>query len=168
MQPRQLVRTAFDTAVFGPVYATINAMIQHPLPHDPEKLWQGINMKLPPVVNWFNAHYPPRIVRKILLSQKMRQEHREGIEEHYDVSNEFYSLFLDERYMFYACADFHSSQDTLEQSQTNKANFIVDLLDPKPAEKILDPGCVWLTVPHKSSRRKKRWSGFWSEGIPGE
>jgi len=143
MQGRQLARAAFDTAVFGPIYGLINGLVRHPLPHDPEKLWEGINQELHPVINWFNSHYPPSFMRRLLLSQKLRQKHQEGIEEHYDVSNEFYSLFLDKHSMFYTCADFHSPNDTLEDAQANKAEFILNLLDPKPGEKILDLGCGW-------------------------
>ncbi|MDA0588360.1 MAG: class I SAM-dependent methyltransferase [Planctomycetota bacterium] len=137
------LRTALDTAIYGPIYGVMNSLIRNPLPHDPEMLWQGINQELPAVVNWLNAHYPPYFARKLLLSRKLRQEHHEGIEEHYDVSNEFYRLFLDERYMFYTCADFRTPQDTLEEAQTNKANFLLNLIDPRPGEKILDLGCGW-------------------------
>ena len=73
----------------------------------------------------------------------MRQDHRLGIEEHYDVSNEFYKLFLDKKFMFYSCADFHQPNDTIEQAQTHKANFLLKLIDPHPGEKILELGCGW-------------------------
>jgi cyclopropane-fatty-acyl-phospholipid synthase len=45
--------------------------------------------------------------------------------------------------MFYSCADFQHSTDTLEQAQTNKANDFVRLLAPAPGERILDLGCGW-------------------------
>jgi cyclopropane-fatty-acyl-phospholipid synthase len=82
-------------------------------------------------------------MRRILLAAKMSQDHLLGISAHYDVSNEFYKLFLDRKYMFYTCADFHSPTDSLEQAQTHKAEFILKLIDPKPGEKILDLGCGW-------------------------
>jgi cyclopropane-fatty-acyl-phospholipid synthase len=59
------------------------------------------------------------------------------------VSNEFYKLFLDKKYMFYSCADFARGDETLEEAQTAKADFILQLVDPKPGEKILDLGCGW-------------------------
>lgn len=143
MNTRQLVGAALEMPVYGPVYGMVNALIRNPLPHDPEMLWDGINQQLPAVVEWFNAHYPPPFMRRILLNRKLRQAHHVGIEDHYDVSNEFYSLFLDQQYMFYSCADFHSPQDTLEEAQVNKANHLLSLIDPKPDEKILDLGCGW-------------------------
>jgi cyclopropane-fatty-acyl-phospholipid synthase len=59
------------------------------------------------------------------------------------VSNDFYRLFLDRDYMFYTCADFLSDQDTIETAQHHKADFILNLIDPKPRERILDLGCGW-------------------------
>ncbi len=65
----------------------------------------------------------------------MKQDHIFGISAHYDVSNEFYELFLDKKYMFYSCADFPTGRETLEEAQTIKANFILNLLQPKAGEK---------------------------------
>jgi cyclopropane-fatty-acyl-phospholipid synthase len=79
----------------------------------------------------------------LLLASKRRQDARKGIAAHYDVSNDFYKLFLDKKYMFYTCADFDRGDETIEEAQTNKANFIFNLLDPKPGEKILELGCGW-------------------------
>jgi len=73
----------------------------------------------------------------------MKQDHVLGIAEHYDVSNEFYELFLDKKYMFYTCADFNRPDDTLEQAQQNKADFILKLIDPQPGDKILELGSGW-------------------------
>ncbi|MFX5603078.1 class I SAM-dependent methyltransferase, partial [Acinetobacter baumannii] len=64
-------------------------------------------------------------------------------EYHYDLSNDFYRLFLDKTFMFYSCADFNSPGDSLEQAQLNKANHLLSLIDPKPGEAILELGCGW-------------------------
>jgi cyclopropane-fatty-acyl-phospholipid synthase len=87
--------------------------------------------------------YPPRSRRKALLDAMLREDHASGIEAHYDVSNEFYALFLDKRYRFYTCADFHHSHETLEEAQTHKAEFIQGLLRLSGSEKILELGCGW-------------------------
>ena len=134
---------AIESLVYGPGYGEINRLIRHPVPHDPEKLWRMINPDKPNVGNWIADHYPPAFMRRFLLSAKMKQDHLLGISAHYDVSNEFYKLFLDPQYMFYTCADFHEPHDTLSQAQANKADFILNLIDPKPGEKILDLGCGW-------------------------
>ena len=73
----------------------------------------------------------------------MRVPHARGIEYHYDLSNDFYKLFLDRDYMLYSCADFTDASDTLETAQARKVGFIVDLVDPKPGERILESGCGW-------------------------
>lgn len=63
------------------------------------------------------------------------------IEETYDVANDFYRLFLDER-MIYSCAVF-GDEDNLELAQTNKLNFIADCAGVTPGMRVLDIGCGW-------------------------
>jgi cyclopropane-fatty-acyl-phospholipid synthase len=65
-----------------------------------------------------------------------------AISHHYDVSNEFYKLFLDER-MVYSCAYFHAEDDTLEQAQMQKLDHVCRKLRLKPGERFLDIGCGW-------------------------
>jgi len=67
---------------------------------------------------------------------------REAISHHYDVSNDFYKLFLDER-MVYSCAYFHSPDDTLERAQAQKLDHICRKLRLQPGERLLDIGCGW-------------------------
>lgn len=61
---------------------------------------------------------------------------------HYDVSNAFYKLWLDEQ-MVYSCAYFETSADTLEQAQRNKLDHICRKLRLKAGERFLDIGCGW-------------------------
>jgi cyclopropane-fatty-acyl-phospholipid synthase len=67
---------------------------------------------------------------------------RAAIAHHYDVSNAFYKLFLDER-MVYSCAYFHDDADTLEMAQAQKLDHICRKLRLKPGERFLDIGCGW-------------------------
>ena len=67
---------------------------------------------------------------------------REAISHHYDVSNAFYKLFLDER-MVYSCAYFHAETDTLEAAQRQKLDHICRKLRLQPGERLLDIGCGW-------------------------
>ena len=67
---------------------------------------------------------------------------RAAISHHYDVSNAFYKLFLDQR-MVYSCAYFHEDADTLDQAQANKLDHICRKLRLKPGERYLDIGCGW-------------------------
>ena len=67
---------------------------------------------------------------------------RANIAHHYDVSNAFYRLFLDER-MVYTCAYFTEDHDDLERAQTDKLEMICRKLRLKPGDKLLDIGCGW-------------------------
>ncbi|MGE5615361.1 MAG: class I SAM-dependent methyltransferase [Bacillota bacterium] len=71
-----------------------------------------------------------------------RREDREAIRHHYDVSNEFYALWLDPR-MVYSCAYFKRESDSLEQAQLQKLDHICRKLRLSPGEKFLDIGCGW-------------------------
>jgi cyclopropane-fatty-acyl-phospholipid synthase len=132
-----------ESMTYGVSYGALQTLIRTPEPLDGEATWKLITRELPPLFDWFRLNYPPAFTRRFLLAAKMKKDHVIGISKHYDVSNDFYELFLDKKYMFYTCADFHEDTKTLEEAQTNKANFICDLIDPKPGERILDLGCGW-------------------------
>jgi len=61
---------------------------------------------------------------------------------HYDVSNAFYRLWLDEQ-MLYSCAYFETPDDSLDQAQRNKLEHICRKLRLQPGERLLDIGCGW-------------------------
>ena len=65
-----------------------------------------------------------------------------NIQHHYDVSNAFYRLWLDER-MVYSCAYFRTDADTLDQAQAQKLDHICRKLALKAGETLLDIGCGW-------------------------
>ena len=67
---------------------------------------------------------------------------RDAIAFHYDVSNEFYRLWLDER-MVYSCAYFNDPGESLDQAQRNKLDLICRKLRLKAGERLLDIGCGW-------------------------
>jgi cyclopropane-fatty-acyl-phospholipid synthase len=71
-----------------------------------------------------------------------RHSNKANIQHHYDVSNAFYRLWLDER-MVYSCAYFHDDADTLEQAQLQKLDHICRKLMLAPGEEFLDIGCGW-------------------------
>ncbi len=71
-----------------------------------------------------------------------RQTDRQAIAFHYDVSNEFYRLWLDEQ-MVYSCAYFESEDDSLDQAQSNKLEHICRKLRLRPGDRLLDIGCGW-------------------------
>ena len=65
-----------------------------------------------------------------------------AIHYHYDVGNEFYKLWLDQR-MVYSCAYFRSADDSLDAAQEAKLDLICRKLRLKPGERLLDIGCGW-------------------------
>ena len=78
----------------------------------------------------------PRMIRHT------RKVDAEAIAYHYDVSNEFYSLWLDQN-MVYSCGYFRSPEDTLETAQIQKIDHILTKLRIKPGDRLLDIGCGW-------------------------
>jgi cyclopropane-fatty-acyl-phospholipid synthase len=71
-----------------------------------------------------------------------RRENRAAIQFHYDVSNEFYALWLD-RAMVYSCAYFERPDISLDDAQQAKLEHICRKLMLKPGERFLDIGCGW-------------------------
>ena len=71
-----------------------------------------------------------------------RERDSKAIVYHYDVSNDFYRLWLDER-MIYSCGYFSSPDDTLDVAQERKLDYICRKLRLKPGERLLDIGCGW-------------------------
>ncbi|MGV3580999.1 MAG: class I SAM-dependent methyltransferase [Methylophilus sp.] len=71
-----------------------------------------------------------------------RQNNVESIAFHYDVSNEFYALWLD-KLMVYSCAYFETIDQSLETAQCNKLDYICRKLRLQKNETYLDIGCGW-------------------------
>lgn len=83
-----------------------------------------------------------RALQGATIARRLRRNDRDSIAFHYDVSNEFYRLWLDER-MVYSCAYFEFPQQELELAQCNKLNHICRKLRLRPGETLLDIGCGW-------------------------
>src|SRR6267154_853493 len=81
-----------------------------------------------------------------------RKRDRDAIAYHYDVSNEFYSLWLD-RNMVYSCAYFRSENDSLELAQEQKLDHILDKLLLQPGERFLDIGCGWGALVLRAAKK---------------
>ncbi|CAN5261012.1 cyclopropane-fatty-acyl-phospholipid synthase family protein [soil metagenome] len=71
-----------------------------------------------------------------------RDSDRRDIEYHYDVSNDFYRLWLDEN-MVYSCAYFADGDEDLATAQVKKIDHILTKLQLQRGEKLLDIGCGW-------------------------
>jgi cyclopropane-fatty-acyl-phospholipid synthase len=71
-----------------------------------------------------------------------KERDRNAVTYHYDLSNDFYSLWLDHA-MVYSCAYFKSSRDDLDTAQAQKLDYICRKLRLRPGERLLEVGCGW-------------------------
>lgn len=76
------------------------------------------------------------------LARTAAKENAADIPFHYDLSNDFYRLFLDER-MVYTCAYFAEWHDDIDRAQADKVEMICRKLRLQPGETLLDIGCGW-------------------------
>ncbi len=76
------------------------------------------------------------------VKEHSKGENRAAISFHYDVSNEFYRLWLDEQRV-YSCAYFTRVDESLDAAQRNKLEHICRKLRLLPGERLLDIGCGW-------------------------
>jgi cyclopropane-fatty-acyl-phospholipid synthase len=88
---------------------------------------------------------PPRVPSTELRPRGRR--HSRGrdvraVRHHYDVSNDFFALFLD-RSMTYSCGVFSTGAATLEEAQEAKLELVCRKLALEPGERLLDVGCGW-------------------------
>jgi cyclopropane-fatty-acyl-phospholipid synthase len=76
------------------------------------------------------------------VSTHAKDRDARAIAHHYDVSNEFYALFLDPL-MVYTCAYYREPDGTLAQAQADKLELVCRKLRLAPGESLLDIGCGW-------------------------
>lgn len=84
---------------------------------------------------------PAQRVARLLRKHSSRQD-REAIGYHYDVSNDFYRLWLDER-MVYSCAYFKTGDESIDEAQCAKLDHICRKLQLSAGQRLLDVGCGW-------------------------
>jgi cyclopropane-fatty-acyl-phospholipid synthase len=75
-----------------------------------------------------------------------------NIAAHYDLGNDFYSAWLDET-MTYSSARFGSAEDSLAEGQLNKIRTLLDRLDLKPDDRLLEIGCGWGSLAIEAAKR---------------
>jgi cyclopropane-fatty-acyl-phospholipid synthase len=71
-----------------------------------------------------------------------KERDAQAVSYHYNISNDFYRLWLDKR-MVYSCAFFHSQDESLDQAQYRKLDYICRKLRLKAGDTLLDIGCGW-------------------------
>ncbi|MGZ8992452.1 MAG: class I SAM-dependent methyltransferase [Burkholderiaceae bacterium] len=84
---------------------------------------------------------PAQRIARLLRKHSSRQD-RAAVGYHYDVSNDFYRLWLDE-HMVYSCAYFKTGEESINEAQQAKLNHICRKLRLTAGERFLDVGCGW-------------------------
>jgi len=90
---------------------------------------------------------------KNLFLSNTRSKSKEYISKHYDLGNEFFSIWLDKT-LTYSSAIYNDPRDNLARAQVNKYNKLIEFIKPKTGDKILEIGCGWggfaehLTMSH--------------------
>ncbi len=85
-----------------------------------------------PVINFFK--------NKIIKNTKSRS--KKNIAKHYDLGNDFFSLWLDDT-LTYSSAIFTDDSKNLSEAQNNKYQKLIDLIKPNNGDKLLEIGCGW-------------------------
>jgi len=89
--------------------------------------------------SWY-AKFVSRLVEYV--QRNSLRGSRENIHRHYDLSSDFYRLWLDSQ-LVYTCAYFQSPSATLEEAQVAKMDYVCRKLRLHPGERVVDAGCGW-------------------------
>jgi cyclopropane-fatty-acyl-phospholipid synthase len=100
------------------------------------------------------AKGPFRLVNALAhrLRDNAPRKARKNIAAHYDLGNDFYSAWLDET-MTYSSARFTGRQMGLEDAQRRKVAMLLDRLDLKPGQRLLEIGCGWGSLAIAAAKR---------------
>ena len=77
---------------------------------------------------------------KNIFIKNTKSRSRENISKHYDLGNEFFSLWLDKT-LTYSSAIFEKKTQDLSEAQNNKYQKLINLINPKNGDKVLEIGC---------------------------
>ena len=79
---------------------------------------------------------------KNFFIKNTKSRSKENISKHYDLGNEFFSLWLDKT-LTYSSAIFDEQNKDLSDAQNNKYQKLIDLIKPSSGDKVLEIGCGW-------------------------
>ena len=85
-----------------------------------------------PIVNFF----------KNMFIKNTKNRSKENIAKHYDLGNDFFSLWLDDT-LTYSSGIFNESTKDLSDAQNNKYQKMIDLIKPSNGDRVLEIGCGW-------------------------
>ena len=92
--------------------------------------------------------------------RSLLERDRRAVTFHYDVSNDFYQLWLD-RQMVYSCAYFQAPNDDLDTAQERKLDYLCRKLRLRAGQRLLDIGCGWGALVFHAAK----YFGVRAEGI---
>ena len=90
------------------------------------------------------------LLARVLSHSRARD--KEKIAYHYDVSDDFYRLFLDEQ-LVYSCAYYRDGNDSLDRAQVDKIDHILNKVQLKEGDRLLDVGCGWGALIVRAAQR---------------
>jgi cyclopropane-fatty-acyl-phospholipid synthase len=121
---------------------------------DPVKLFELFSANAAPLGETGRAKGPFRWVNALAhrLRDNAPRKARKNIAAHYDLGNDFYSAWLDPT-MTYSSARFSRRDSSVEAAQLNKIRMLLDRLDLKPGQRLLEIGCGWGTLAIEAAKR---------------
>lgn len=105
---------------------------------------RGCGLTLPP--------RPPAVELAPQGKLHTRERDARAVRHHYDVSNDFFALFLDPS-MTYSCAIFRNGDETLDAAQQEKLETVCRKLDLEQGDRVLDVGCGWGSFAIHAAKR---------------
>ncbi|QSP95194.1 class I SAM-dependent methyltransferase [Marinobacter salinisoli] len=123
---------------FGDLYSAGRLDVEGDLPELMEALYRSVHQAKQQWPRWLDALWRNHNPRSTGIS-----EAKENIHHHYDLGNEFYSLWLDQAAMQYTCAYYEQPDLTLEQAQLAKLEHVCRKLRLKPGMTVVEAGCGW-------------------------
>ena len=79
---------------------------------------------------------------KNIFASNTKSKSKEYISKHYDLGNDFFSIWLDKT-LTYSSAIYNDPTDDLSNAQINKYNKLIEFIKPKAGDKVLEVGCGW-------------------------
>jgi cyclopropane-fatty-acyl-phospholipid synthase len=114
-----------------------------------EPMGHNLRTLVPPRLQWIRRIYEPRLPDS---EDNDRIGSRRNISRHYDLSNNMFSLFLDET-MTYSAAMFESSDEPLEAAQGRKIERLLDATAVRSGSRVLEIGTGWGELALRAARR---------------
>ena len=121
---------------------------------DPVKVFEIFSANALPLGQIGRAKGPFRWINAFAhrLRDNAPRRARQNVAAHYDLGNDFYSAWLDAT-MTYSSGRFASPADSLEDAQLRKVNTLLDRLDLRPGQRLLEIGCGWGTLAIEAAKR---------------